>query len=48
MSFIPLTLRRLNNDVFKNSKAIKNKKSFKVELGDKGKNLSITTHVNNI
>ena len=40
--------RRLNDDAFKNSKATKNKKYPKVDLGDGCGKLSIKTHLNNI
>ena len=54
---VPPTLRRLNDDVFKNSGATKNKKYPKagskshcsaIDLGDGCGKLSIKTHLNNI
>ncbi|CAG8593854.1 8804_t:CDS:2, partial [Diversispora eburnea] len=44
----PSTPRRLNNDVLKNSRASKNKKYSKVDLGDGCGKLSIKMYLNNI
>ncbi|CAG8608997.1 7992_t:CDS:2, partial [Diversispora eburnea] len=45
---VPLPSRRLNDDVPKNSRASKNKKYPKVDLGDGCGKLSLKTHLNNI
>ncbi|CAG8652328.1 10165_t:CDS:2, partial [Paraglomus occultum] len=44
----PLLPRRMDDNVSKHSKATKNKKYPKVDLGDGCGNLSIKTHLNNI
>ncbi|CAG8633268.1 322_t:CDS:2, partial [Diversispora eburnea] len=45
---VPPPFRRLNNDVPKNSRASKNKKYHKVDLGDRCEKFSLKTHLNNI
>src|SRR5438128_9114771 len=45
---VPPPSRRLNDDIPKNSRASKNKKYPKVDLGDGCGKLSIKTHLNNI
>ncbi|CAG8657018.1 7457_t:CDS:2, partial [Diversispora eburnea] len=45
---IPPPFRRLNDDIPKNSRASKNKKYPKVDLGDGCEKLSLKTHLNNI